>query len=632
MNGADSYKEILHRYWGYEDFRGIQRDIIESIGSGKDTLGLMPTGGGKSITFQVPALSMPGTCIVITPLIALMKDQVRALRRLGIKATALFSGQSREENIIALDNCILGGYKFLYVSPERLSSDIFLTKLRHLQISFITVDEAHCISQWGYDFRPSYLQIAEIRKEKSDVPVLALTATATPEVAKDIQRQLLFRKENVFRMSFERKNLAYIVYKTDHRYNGICRILSSIPGSSIIYTRNRQNCQDISEQLNKDGFSSTYYHAGLQNSIKDERQSKWLHGQTRIMVATNAFGMGIDKPDVRTVIHMDIPDSLEEYFQEAGRAGRDGQKAYAIMVMDGKEMSIFNKRLAQRYPKEETIKQLYENVCDYLQVAVGDGLNITREFNIEEFCRLFHSHPILTRNALVILEKAGYIEYTDAEEGDSRLKINATRNDLYRIVNGQEELIVNSLLRHYEGIFVNYVYLDEDLICRETRLDMETVYHALTGMNKKGVLQYIPRKKIPLITFRMKRVRIEKLTLPREVYEKRRENYAKRLNAIKEYCASETTCRSRMLLDYFGEKQAHDCGICDVCQREKAYHTDDDELQSIRQHIIDQLKDGPRKAYEINTNGINQYKLRQVIDYMRAKEEIQMNGQEISLT
>lgn len=631
MKGADDYKEILHQYWGYDDFRGIQLDIIESIGSGKDTLGLMPTGGGKSITFQVPALSMSGTCIVITPLIALMKDQVRALRNLGIKATALFSGQSREENIVALDNCILGGYKFLYVSPERLSSDIFLTKLRHFKISFITVDEAHCISQWGYDFRPSYLQIAEIRKELPDVPVLALTATATPDVAKDIQKQLLFRKENVFRMSFERKNLAYFIYKTDHRYNGIRRILSSIPGSSIIYTRNRQNCQDISEQLNKEGFSSTYYHAGLQNSIKDERQSKWLHGETRIMVATNAFGMGINKPDVRTVIHMDIPDSLEEYFQEAGRAGRDGEKSYAIIVMDGKEMQIFNRRLSQRFPEEETIKEIYENVCDYLQVAVGDGLNVTREFNIEEFCRIFHSHPIMARNALSILDKAGYIEYTDAEEGDSRLKISATRNDLYRIVNGLEETIINSMLRHYGGIFINFVYLDESLICKETGLDMETVYHALTGMNKKGVLQYIPRKKIPLITFRMKRIKKEKITLPKEVYEDRRQSYAFRLKAIKEYCTLETTCRSKLLLGYFGEKQTHDCGICDVCQREKAYHINEDEFQSIRQHIISQLKDGPQKAYDINTNGINQYKLRQVIDYMRAKEEIIMNDQDIYL-
>ena len=632
MNGADKYKEILHQYWGYDDFRGIQRDIIESIGSGKDTLGLMPTGGGKSITFQVPALSMPGTCIVITPLIALMKDQVKALRDLGIKATAIFSGQSREENIIALDNCILGGYKFLYVSPERLSSDIFLTKLRHLRISFITVDEAHCICQWGYDFRPSYLQIAEIRKEKPEVPVLALTATATPKVAKDIQKQLLFRKENVIRMSFERNNLAYFIYKTDLRYNGICRILNSIPGSSIIYTRNRQNCQDLSEQLNKEGFSSTFYHAGLQNSIKDERQSKWLRGEIRIMVATNAFGMGINKPDVRTVIHMDVPDSLEEYFQEAGRAGRDGQKSYAIMVMDGKEMQSFSRRLTQRFPEKETVKKLYQNACDYLQIAVGDGLNVTREFNLEEFCRIFHFHPIMARSALTLLDKAGYIEYADAEEGSSRLKIIATRNDLYRIVNGQEESIINSLLRHYGGIFINYIYLDESLICKETGLDMETIYHVLTGMNKKGILQYIPRKKIPLVTFKMKRVETEKIVLPREVYDDQRQNYADRLHAIKKYCTLETICRSKLLLNYFGEDQTHNCGICDVCQREKAYHISEDEFHAIRQHIINQLKDGPKKAFNINTNGINQYKLRQVIDYMRAKEEITMTNQDISLT
>lgn len=432
-------------------------------------------------------------------------------------------------------------------------------------------------------------------------------------------------------MSFERKNLAYFIYKTDVRYNGIRRILNGIPGSSIIYTRNRQNCQDLSEQLNKEGFSSTYYHAGLQNSIKDERQSKWLRGEIRIMVATNAFGMGINKPDVRTVIHMDIPDSLEEYFQEAGRAGRDGQKSYAIMVMDGKEMQIFNKRLTQRFPEKEYIQKLYQNACDYLQIAVGDGLNVTREFNLEEFCRIFHFHPIMARNALSLLDKAGYIEYADAEEGDSRLKIIATRNDLYRIVNGQEESIINSLLRHYGGIFVNFIYLDENLISKETGLDMETVYHALTGMNKKGILQYIPRKKIPLVTFKMKRVEKEKIALTKEVYDDRRQSYADRLQAIKMYCTLETECRSKLLLSYFGEVQTHNCGICDVCQREKAYHITEDEFQAIRLHIISQLKNGPLKAFEINTDGINQYKLRQVIDYMRAKEEITMSDQNISL-
>lgn len=632
MNEADKYKEILRQYWGYQEFRGIQYDIIKSIGSGKDTLGLMPTGGGKSITFQVPALSMPGTCIVITPLIALMKDQVRALRALGIKATALFSGQSREQNLAAMDNCILGGYKFLYISPERLSSELFLTKLHRMEVSFITVDEAHCISQWGYDFRPSYLEIAKIREIKTQAPILALTATATPEVVQDIQQQLHFPQKNVFRMSFERKNLAYMVHKVEIKYKGVLEILDSTPGSSIIYTRNRQHCQELSELLNQQGYSATFYHAGLENAVKDTRQAQWLSGKIRIMVATNAFGMGINKPDVRTVIHMDLPDSLEEYFQEAGRAGRDGEMAYAVMMMDGKELELSRRRVAQRFPQKEMICQLYEKVCDYLQIAEGDGLNITREFNIEEFCRLFHSHPVMTRSALELLEKAGYIEYTDAEEGSSRLWIKATRSQLYRLINGTEETVVNAMLRHYGGIFIEFIYLDEELICHETGLDRETVYQSLVGMSKRGIIEYIPRKKIPLITFKRKRVNKERIYLSKEVYEDRKDSYAFRLKAIQEYSTHTTVCRSRLLLKYFGENINHDCGICDICQREQSYHISDEEFEALRQHIINQLKKGPVKAYDINIAGLNPYKVRQVVDYMRGKEEIVMDGLFISLS
>lgn len=632
MNEADKYKEILRQYWGYQEFRGIQYDIIKSIGSGKDTLGLMPTGGGKSITFQVPALSMPGTCIVITPLIALMKDQVRALRALGIKATALFSGQSREQNLAAMDNCILGGYKFLYISPERLSSELFLTKLHRMEVSFITVDEAHCISQWGYDFRPSYLEIAKIREIKTQAPILALTATATPEVVQDIQQQLHFPQKNVFRMSFERKNLAYMVHKVEIKYKGVLEILDSTPGSSIIYTRNRQHCQELSELLNQQGYSATFYHAGLENAVKDTRQAQWLSGKIRIMVATNAFGMGINKPDVRTVIHMDLPDSLEEYFQEAGRAGRDGEMAYAVMIMDGKELELSRRRVAQRFPQKEMICQLYEKVCDYLQIAEGDGLNITREFNIEEFCRLFHSHPVMTRSALELLEKAGYIEYTDAEEGSSRLWIKATRSQLYRLINGTEETVVNAMLRHYGGIFIEFIYLDEELICHETELDRETVYQSLVGMSKRGIIEYIPRKKIPLITFKRKRVNKERIYLSKEVYEDRKDSYAFRLKAIQEYSTHTTVCRSRLLLKYFGENINHDCGICDICQREQSYHISDEEFEALRQHIINQLKKGPVKAYDINIAGLNPYKVRQVVDYMRGKEEIVMDGLFISLS
>lgn len=623
---CDKYKTLLQKYWGYEDFRGIQREIIESIGKGKDTLGLMPTGGGKSITFQIPAMAQPGTCLVITPLIALMKDQVTALRKRGIKATALYSGQSREENLIALDNCILGDYKFLYISPERLSSETFLTKIKHMNISFITVDEAHCINQWGYDFRPSYLQISKIREIKPNTPILALTATATPEVAKDIQERLGFKEENVFRMSFERKNLAYVIYHTDYSMNGLLKVLEGIKGSCIIYTRNRQYCQELSEQLNKLGHKSTFYHAGLSNGIKDSRQNDWQNNNTRIMVATNAFGMGIDKPDVRLVIHLDIPDSIEEYFQEAGRAGRDGQKSYAIIILDGKELEISKRRLGQRFPKEEYIKDIYEKICFFLQIAEGDGLNVTREFNMEQFCRNFKAHPIMARNAIEILKNANFVDYFDEDEGASRLVIRATRNELYAIVERNEEKIINSILRHYGGIFINYIILDEELICHETGLDMDTVYHTLVGLSKKGVLDYIPKKRIPKITFKRRRIDKEKICIPNNVYEVQKEKYAYRLNAIQEYCTITDECRSKLLLKYFGETKTHNCGICDYCRNQSNYSLSNEEYESIRRVIINQLKEGPIKAYNINTNGINSHKLNMTLDRMRANEEITNNG------
>ncbi len=403
------YRSILKQYWGYDNFRGIQADIIESIGSGKDTLGLMPTGGGKSITFQVPALAQPGLCLVITPLIALMKDQVRNLRDRGIKATAIYSGMTREEILIALDNCIFGNYKFLYISPERLGTEIFQLKLRSMKVSMITVDESHCISQWGYDFRPAYLQISEVRKLLPDVPVLALTATATPEVVKDIQERLAFRKENVFRMSFERQNLAYIVRRTENKAEELLHILQSVSGSAIVYTRNRKKTKEAALFLNANQITATFYHAGLNNEIKDQRQKSWLTGEHRVMVATNAFGMGIDKPDVRIVIHLDFPDSPEAYFQEAGRAGRDGQKAYAVLLYARNDQATLKKRIADTFPEKDYIRKVYEDVNYYYQMAMGDGLGCTYAFNIDEFCHNFKHFPIQVDSALKILTRASSI-------------------------------------------------------------------------------------------------------------------------------------------------------------------------------------------------------------------------------
>ena len=452
------YKSILKQYWGYDSFRGIQEDIINSIGSGRDTLGLMPTGGGKSITFQVPALAQPGLCLVVTPLIALMKDQVRNLRDRGIKAVAVYSGMTREEILVALENCIFGDYKFLYISPERLDTEIFQTKLRSMKVSMITVDESHCISQWGYDFRPAYLKISDIRKLLPSVPVLALTATATPEVVKDIQQRLAFKEENVFRMSFERKNLAYIVRRTENKAEELLHILNSVEGSAIVYTRNRKKTKEVAQFLNAQDITATFYHAGLNNDIKDQRQKGWVNGEFRVMVATNAFGMGIDKPDVRLVVHIDFPDSPEAYFQEAGRAGRDGQKAYAVLLYARSDKAVLNKRIGDTFPEKDYIRQVYEHINYYYQMAMGDGLGCTYAFNIDEFCRNFKHFPIQVDSALKILTRAGYLEYTDEQDNASRLIFTLRRDELYRIHESSPETenLIRVILRSYTGVFSDY--------------------------------------------------------------------------------------------------------------------------------------------------------------------------------
>ena len=431
-----TYLEILKQYWGYDSFRGIQEQIIESIGSGRDTLGLMPTGGGKSITFQVPALAMDGVCLVITPLIALMKDQVRKLREYGIKAAAIHTGMKHDDIIAVMENCIFGGYKFLYVSPERLSSELFRTKLRHLKICLLTVDESHCISQWGYDFRPSYLTIADIRKELPEVPVLALTATATPQVTDDIQDKLGFREKNVISMSFFRENLSYVVRKTENKLMELKHILDHVPGSGIVYVRNRAETKEVADFLNAEGIPATHYHAGLDQVVKDERQRAWTDNRYRVVVATNAFGMGIDKPDVRTVIHMDIPSSIEAYFQEAGRAGRDGLRSYAVLLHTPGDKRTVSKRISDNFPKEDFIRDVYEKLGFYYEMAVGDGYGCTFSFSLGEFCKHFSLPVLPTDSALRILTRMGYIEYVDEMDYSARLLFTAGRDDLYRMQAG----------------------------------------------------------------------------------------------------------------------------------------------------------------------------------------------------
>lgn len=561
------YQEILKQYWGYDNFRGIQEDIINSIGEGKDTLGLMPTGGGKSITFQVPALAKEGLCLVITPLIALMKDQVQNLKSRGIKALAIYSGMSRQQIIITLENCIFGNYKFLYISPERLDTEIFRTKLQKMNISMITVDESHCISQWGYDFRPAYLKIAEIRELLPGTPILALTATATPEVVKDIQTRLHFREENVFRMSFERNNLAYIVRKTENKTGELLHILHKISGSAIVYVRNRRRTKEIAELLHNESITADFYHAGLDDATKDIRQHRWQSGESRVIVATNAFGMGIDKPDVRIVIHMDLPDSTEAYFQEAGRAGRDGQKAYAVILYAQSDKTTLRKRIPDTFPEKEYIKMVYEHLQFYYQMAMGDGQGCIREFNIEDFCRKFKHFPVPVDSALKILTQAGYLEYTEEQDNASRILFTIKREELYKLREMGEDMdkLIQTILRSYTGVFTDYAFINEDSLAARTELTRRQVYEQLILLSKQHIVSYIPRKKTPYIIYTRGRVDTRHINIPPTVYEERKKRFETRSAAILDYATSDTICRSRMLLHYFGEKNEHNCGLCDTC-------------------------------------------------------------------
>lgn len=620
------YKSILQEYWGYNSFRGIQEDIINSIGNGQDTLGLMPTGGGKSITFQVPAMATEGLCLVITPLIALMKDQVNNLRSRGIKAIAVYSGMTREEIITALENCIFGDYKFLYISPERLGTEIFQTKLRKMKISFITVDESHCISQWGYDFRPAYLKINQIRKLLPDAPVLALTATATPEVVKDIQLQLNFKKENVFKMSFERKNLAYIVRNTEDKNKELLHILTHMSGSAIVYTRNRKGTKEIAQLLCKNNISAEFYHAGLSNDEKDLRQEKWQKDESRVMVATNAFGMGIDKPDVRIVIHMDMPDSPEAYFQEAGRAGRDGLKAYAVLLYSPHDKSILNKRISDTFPEKEYIRKVYEHVCYYYQMAIGDGFDCIYEFNLDEFCQRFKHFPVQADSALRILTRCGYIEYIDEQESKSRLIFTVRRDELYKIheQDASTEQLIQTILRNYTGLFSDYAYIDESMLGRQNNLTRQEVYKSLISLSRKNIIHYIPGKKTPYIRFTQKREETDRLVIPQSVYEQRKESYTHRIKAMIEYATSESRCRNRMLLKYFGENSMQNCEKCDVCLRRHQSGVKTGEFENIRKQIIELVGSYKDKqpASILSTLNVEKDKLREVLSFLIHEEEI----------
>ena len=602
-----NYKEILKHYWGYEDFRGIQQQIIESIGLGHDTLGLMPTGGGKSLTFQVPAMALEGVCIVITPLIALMKDQVMHLRKQGILAAAVYSGMSHDDILRVLENCILGRTKFLYVSPERLSSELFVTKLRHMRVSFITVDEAHCISQWGYDFRPSYLEIANIRTLLPDIPVLALTATATPQVVEDICEKLSGKSGQtasqsvehgfaVFRMSFERKNLTYLVKDCPDKIQELIHTFQHTQGSAIVYVRSRRRTKEIAQELSNAGLSATFYHAGLDHEVKDQRQRDWQQDRVRIIVCTNAFGMGIDKPDVRLVMHYDCPDSIEAYFQEAGRAGRDGKPAQAILLYNNSDNAKLAKRIDDTFPPKDEIRQVYEHLAYFFQIATGDGFGIIREFNIDIFCQRFHHFPVRVHSALQILQRAGYLEYDAAPDQQTRVRFLLERHELYHLndLSADEDRLIVTLLRNYGGLFADFGYIDEALISQQCGIRSVALHDIFKSLAHKHIIQYIPRQQVPTIRYRQRREDPEHILLPPAIYEQRLEQYRQRIQAMLNYMQDTSHCRSRLLLEYFGEKNTHNCGQCDVCLDRQGTTVAAQQSPKASEAILQLLSDGHR--------------------------------------
>ncbi|MDD3406186.1 MAG: RecQ family ATP-dependent DNA helicase [Paludibacteraceae bacterium] len=624
------YHNILKQYWGYDDFRPLQLDIIKSIGSGKDTLGLMPTGGGKSITFQVPTLAMNGICIVITPLIALMKDQVENLRQKGIKATAIYSGMQQSDILTALDNCELGDYKFLYVSPERLGTDLFLKRLKFLKICMIAVDESHCISQWGYDFRPAYLKIAEIRKFIPQVPILALTATATPEVADDIQKRLLFKENNLLQKSFERKNLVYVVRETEDKLSQLLNILKKVSGTSVVYVRSRKKTKEISDFLTDNHIPSDYFHAGLDNTEKDKKQAAWKNGTCRVIVATNAFGMGIDKADVRSVIHMDLPDSLEAYFQEAGRAGRDEKRAYAVLLYNNTDKTKLQKRIADTFPEPERIKNVYQALGNFFQLGVQSGLDLVFPFNLQYFCLTFHFPITPTYNALKILELAGYIELTEELDNPSKLMFTVDKNELYNLRSKDPDIdqLIEVILRSYTGVFADMIHINEEIIAQRLNTTREHVYDQLTTLSKLHIINYIPFKKTPFLIYKIEREFTEKIVLPDTIYKTRKERYIGRINKVLEYATATNICRSQILLNYFGQKNNKPCGQCDICLAHKANKITTQAFNQLTNTICCTLQKNPQSIKQLvsQING-KEDKITQAVRILLDEGKIKQNEQ-----
>lgn len=589
----DKYRQILKQYWGYDDFRPMQHEIVTSVGEGHDTLGLLPTGGGKSITFQVPAMAKPGICIVVTPLIALMKDQVYNLKKRNIKALAIYSGLSRDEIDVALNNCIFGDYKFLYVSPERLHTELFRVRVQGMNVNLIAIDEAHCISQWGYDFRPAYLEITSIRELLPNVPFLALTATATPNVVEDIMDKLHFRERNVFKKSFERKNLVYWVKQTDDKLNDLTRICNKYSGTGVVYVRSRRRTREIAEHLQRNNISADYYHAGLSAEQRDQKQNDWKNDTTRIIVSTNAFGMGIDKPDVRFVVHMDLPDSLEAYFQEAGRGGRDEEKAYGILLFNKPDITRLKQNFTNTFPDIKLIKSVYESLGNYYALPVGSGKGQTFDFILTDFAKKFKFSMVQAHNALKVLQTEGYLELTDSVHNPSKIKFIVHRDELYefQVANAAYDRLIKLLLRSYTGLFTDFTPIDETMLAKRIKSTNEVVYKYLVNLSNMKIITYIPRKSNPIIFWREERLTIENLYISKKNYDFRKKMAENKLKAAIYYAETEQKCRSQLLLRYFGQKNAPLCGQCDFCMKKQA--TKAPEKNTIETAIFHKLKQKP---------------------------------------
>jgi ATP-dependent DNA helicase RecQ len=625
--------QILLKYWGYNGFRPLQEDIINSALAGNDTLALLPTGGGKSICFQVPAMAKEGICVVISPLIALMKDQVENLTKRGIKAVAIYSGMTSREIDITLDNCAYGDIKFLYVSPERIETEIFKERLKKMNVNLFAIDESHCISQWGYDFRPSYLNIAHLRELKSDIPFLALTATATPEVVEDIQKQLKFNQPNVLQKSFERKNIAYVVVHEEDKLTRLVKILNKIKGTSVVYVNNRKRTKDIAYFLYQNGISADFYHAGLTNEERNTKQNNWINNTTRVIVSTNAFGMGIDKADVRTVVHMDLPSSLEAYFQEAGRAGRDEQKAYGILLLEENDRLNLEANITNSFPDLDTIKNTYQALANYFQIPIGSALNESYFFDIADFSKQYNFKAFTVFHSLKFLEKEGYIYLSDANYNPSRIKFDLNKNDLYefQVKNPKYDTFIKTILRSYAGLFENFTKINEFEIAKRLKTTKDKVVDGLHYLSKLEVISYVEQTNLPQLTFLTPRLESKSLYISKQHYHDRKEIAVKKMESVIYYAFSKHKCRSQILLSYFGEKESYRCGICDVCIERNKLELSDIEFSSVSDQIKKLLKEQPLNITDLvnNIKKVKEDKTIKVIQWLMENHKIITNDKNL---